>query len=122
MAGSKKPRPGATPPEILGQLEMFANSVRDGDSADWTALDTLALGALVRALVAADAGVMLRAAEQRSSVAVGLFLGGPGRWVTCRDQRELLAVLQEALAVCERVAGMDVPEPSPRAATRRKRA
>lgn len=122
MAPKKKGGASALPPEIMGQLEMFANSVRDGDAADWTAVDSVALGSLVGALVAADAGLMLRAAEQRSSVAVGLFLGGPGRWVTCRDQRELLAVLQEALAVCERVCGLDVPEVAPRARTARKRA
>jgi hypothetical protein len=105
----------------MGQLDLFANAVRDGDAADWTAVDSLALGALVRALVAADAGLMFRAAEQRSSVAVGLFLGGPGRWVTCRDQRELLAVLEEAVRVCEHVAGLEVPEPTARARSRHKR-
>lgn len=122
MAGPKKGVQRAVPPEILGQLDMFANAVRDGDAADWTAVDSLALGSLVRALVAADAGLMFRAAEQRSSVAVGLFLGGPGRWVTCRDQRELLAVLEEALKVCENICGLEVPEPTPRARTRRSRA
>lgn len=116
--GKKNPPP---PPEVVAALESFVNSVRDGDAADWTALDTLALGALVRALVAADAGLMLRAAEQRSSVAVGLFLGGPGRWVTCRDQRELLAVLEEAMAVCENICGLAVPMPTVKAPTAQKR-
>lgn len=121
MAPRKKSASEVLPPEIEGQLNLFVNAVRDGESADWTALDSISFGDLVRALVAADAGLMLRAAERRTSVAVGLFLGGPGRWVTCRDQRELLAVLTEALSVCERVCGLEVPEPTPKARSRQKR-
>lgn len=121
MAARKKTAEPALPPEIEGQLTMFVNAVRDGEAADWTALDSLSLGDLVRSLVAADAGLMMRAAERRTSVAVGLFLGGPGRWVTCRDQRELLAVLTEAVSVCERVCGLEVPEPTPKARSRQKR-
>ena len=111
MPSKKKSVTPYTDEVIAGQLELFGNAIRDGDAADWTALDSVALGALVRAVVAADAGLMIRSSEQRSSLAVGLFLGGPGRWVTCRDQREALAVLTEAMAVCERVVGLDVPVP-----------
>lgn len=118
---AKKAKVPPLPAEIAGQLDLWANASRDGDAADWTAVDSVQLGGLVRALVAADAGLMLRAAEQRSSVAIGLFLGGPGRWQTCRDQRELLAVLEETSALLERICGLERPASTKPAGGRQKR-
>lgn len=80
---------------------------------DWTAQHDVDWAALVGAIVAADAGVMLRAADQGRAVAVGVFLGGPGAWQTCRDVSELSSYLNAALVTLQELAGKrTAPEPT----------
>lgn len=101
--------------EIQGQLSLLANSVRDGDAADWSAVDGLELGELLGAMCATDAGVMLRSSEQGQAIAIGVFLGGGKQWVTCRDAREVLAVLRDFLGLLEaRVGSAPAPVPTPK--------
>lgn len=72
---------------------------------DWTALEDYALGTLVKGLLRADAGVMLRSADHGRAVAIGVFVGGRSQWTTCVDQREVLALLDACAERLESVAG-----------------
>lgn len=104
---------------IDGQLAIFADAVRGGEEADWTAADQVELGALVVSLCASDAGLMLRSAERGRAVAVGLFLAGRSQWTTCREQHELLAVLEAAQSVMQGLSGAAVA-PAPTATPRKR--
>lgn len=97
---------------VQEQLEGLATVLLDGDIPDWSALDQFRLGELVAILGPLDAGVMIRSSERGSSRSVGIFVGGQSQWTTCRDQRELLAILDAAQTTLERVLGSRKgPEP-----------
>jgi hypothetical protein len=86
----------AADPGVQDALAGLGNVLLDGDVPDWSALDSFALGELIAVLGPLDAGVMIRSSERGQSRSVGVFVGGQSQWTTCRDQRELLAILEAA--------------------------
>lgn len=119
MAGRKvlKSTPEARAASKL-RLEQLSLVLQDGE-VEWTALDSYAFGDLVRAVVASDGGLMIRASEQRRSLAIGAFLGGQSQWTTCRNEREVLAVLDAAVSAFEGEAlTFAVPSPTAKAKKR----
>lgn len=95
----------AVAPEVQEALDGLATVLLDGDVPDWSALDQFELGALVALLGPLDGGVMIRSSERGASRSIGVFVGGQSQWTTCRDQRELLALLQAAQGTLEAILG-----------------
>lgn len=102
------------------RLNGLAAVLLDGDAADWSGIDQFKFGELVNCLGAVDGGLMIRSSERGASRSVGVFVGGQSQWTTCRDQRELIAMLEaiqttlEGLVGAQR-AGEPVSTPSKRA-------
>lgn len=108
MTGGRGPLPrrkAVEDPNVQRALEGLGVVLLDGDVPDWSALDQFALGELVAVLGPLDAGVMIRSSERGQSRSVGVFVGGQSQWTTCRDQRELLALLQAAQTTLDGVLG-----------------
>lgn len=104
------------------ELEKLSAVLLDGDVPDWSALDQFQLGELVALLGPLDAGVMIRSSERGSSRSIGVFVGGQSQWTTCRDQRELLAILEAAQRTLEALLGArTAPAPVAPARKRAKR-
>jgi len=108
-------------PATQEALAGLAAVLLDGDTPDWSALDQFPLGELVALLGPLDGGVMIRSSERGSSRSIGVFVGGQSQWTTCRDQRELLALLQAAQATLEAILGRSQAPAPTKAAARRKR-
>lgn len=85
-------------------LQRIGQMQRD-DSVDWSLVRDMDLGELVPAIIAADAGLMIRAASQRSALAIGLYVGGQNVWVTATDPSAAVAVLREITANLEDLVG-----------------
>jgi len=116
------PRRKVLDPATQEALDGLATVLLDGEVPDWSALDQLELGALVAVLGPLDAGIMIRSSERGASRSVGVFVGGQSQWTTCRDQRELLALLQAAQTTLEGILGRSrAPEPTLAARKRSKR-
>lgn len=98
-------RKQAVEPGTQEALAGLAAVLLDGDTPDWTALDQFPLGGLVAVLGPLDGGIMIRSSERGQSRSVGVFVGGQSQWTTCRDQRELLAILEAALTTLEALLG-----------------
>jgi len=109
----------AVDPAVQEKLAGLARVLLDGDVPDWSALDTFPLGELVAVLGPLDAGVMIRSSERGASRSVGIFVGGQSQWTTCRDQRELLALLEAAQTTLDGLLGAR-SAPSPAVAPRRR--
>lgn len=92
-------------PAIQGQLDRLAMILGDGEAPDWSAVSQFELGALVALLGGVDGAVMIRSSERGASRSIGVFVGGQSQWTTCRDQRELLAMLEATVATLEAISG-----------------
>jgi len=100
-------------PAVQERLDQLSTVLLDGDAPDWSALDGYKLGGLIAALGPLDAGVMIRSSERGASRSIGIFVGGQSQWTTCRDQRELLALLEAAETTLEGIlGGRQAPEPT----------
>lgn len=100
-------------PTAQAALDGLASVLLDGETPDWSAVDTFALGELVAVLGPLDAGVMIRSSERGKSRSIGIFVGGQSQWTTCRDQRELLALLEAAQTTLNGLLGsVRAPEPT----------
>lgn len=116
------PRKRPVDPATQEALDGLATVLLDGDTPDWSALDRFELGALVALLGPLDAGLMIRSSERGASRSIGVFVGGQSQWTTCRDQRELLALLEAAQTTLEAILGRQTaPAPTVKAAKRSKR-
>lgn len=106
-------------PATQEALEGLARVLLDGDAPDWSAVDSFPLGELVSVLGPLDGGVMIRSSERGASRSVGVFVGGQSQWTTCRDQRELLAILEAAQTTLETLLGAR-SAPAPTSAAKRR--
>ena len=107
---------------VQGVLDKLSTVLLDGDVPDWSAVDSFPLGELVAVLGPVDGGVMIRSSERGASRAIGIFVGGQSQWTTCRDQRELLALLEAAQNTLDSLVGAQrAPAPASTPKGRAKR-